>query len=126
MKVCMFVLIIFDNSATMDLGDCLIQAREEVEKRWRRLSFYLRKEEVVSDSRLAAQCTNIILGDIFDALAMSWEEFLSVASDHVAILEDKIYENPADESRAPELWTNQASWLKVDKTLYLCEVPFSS
>jgi hypothetical protein len=31
--------------------------------------------------------------------------------------EEKIYENPADESRAPELWLNSALWLKVEKLL---------
>ena len=34
---------------------------------------------------------------------------------HVSILEEKIYEQPADESRAPELWTNSSMWLKVER-----------
>jgi hypothetical protein len=83
------------------------------------LSFYLRREDVVNDVRLAAQCTNMILADVFHGLAVVWQEFLNLAADHVTLLEDKIYENPADESRAPELWTNQAAWLKVDKVMYL-------
>ncbi len=33
--------------------------------------------------------------------------------------EDKIYEQPADESRAPELWTNSSVWLKVEKLMFL-------
>jgi hypothetical protein len=33
--------------------------------------------------------------------------------------EDRIYENPADESRAPELWGNSNIWLKVEKLLSL-------
>ena len=40
-------------------------------------------------------------------------------SKHVSILEEKIYENPADESRAPVLWTNQAVWLKVNKIMWM-------
>ena len=112
-------VLIFETSASMTLEDCLIQPRNDFEKRWRRLSFYLRKEDVVSDARLAAQCTNKILGDVFHGLAVIWQDFLNVGADHVNILEDKIYENPADESRAPELWTNQAAWLKVDKVMYL-------
>ena len=112
-------VIVFETSASMLLEDCLIQPRNDFEKRWRRLSFYLRKEDVLNDSRLAAQCTNMILGDIFHGLSVIWDQFLGVASDHVAILEDKIYENPADESRAPELWTNQAAWLKVNKIMYI-------
>lgn len=112
-------VIIFETSASMLLQDTLIQARRDLEKRWRRLSFYLKKEEALDDDRMAAQCTNMILTDIFHALALSWEEFLNVASEHVNILEDKIYDNPADESRAPELWTNSAAWLKVDKIMYI-------
>lgn len=36
----------------------------------------------------------------------------------MSILEDKIYEHPADESRAPELWRNQAKWLVYEKLMY--------
>ena len=34
---------------------------------------------------------------------------------HISILEDKIYDGPADESRAPELWKNSNMWLKVER-----------
>lgn len=112
-------VLIFETSASMKMEDCLVQPRNDFENRWRRLSFYLRREDVINDSRLAAQCTNMILADVFHGLAVVWQEFLNVAADHVTLLEDKIYENPADESRAPELWTNQAAWLKVDKIMYL-------
>ena len=30
-----------------------------------------------------------------------------------------VYDNPADESRAPELWKNSAQWLKVERLLYI-------
>jgi hypothetical protein len=30
-----------------------------------------------------------------------------------------VYENPADESRAPELWKNSAQWLKVERLIYI-------
>jgi hypothetical protein len=30
-----------------------------------------------------------------------------------------VYENPADESRAPELWKNSAQWLKVERLVYI-------
>lgn len=112
-------VLIFETSASMKMEDCLVQPRNDFENRWRRLSFYLRREDVTNDTRLAAQCTNMILADVFHGLAVVWQEFLNVAADHVTLLEDKIYENPADESRAPELWTNQAAWLKVDKVMYL-------
>ncbi|KXT17840.1 hypothetical protein AC579_5356 [Pseudocercospora musae] len=112
-------VIVFETSASMLLDDCLVQPQNEFEKRWRRLSFYLRKEDVLNDSRLAAQCTNFILSDVFHGLGVVWDQFLNVATDHVSLLEDKIYENPADESRAPELWTNQAAWLKVDKVMWI-------
>jgi hypothetical protein len=112
-------VIVFETSASLGLEDCLVQPRNDFEKRWRRLSFYLRREEALNDARLAAQCTNMILNDVFHGLAIVWEEFLMSATDHVNILEDRIYENPADESRAPELWTNQAAWMKVDKIMYI-------
>lgn len=112
-------VIVFETSASMLLEDCLVQPRNDFEKRWRRLSFYLKKEEALNDARLAAQCTNIILSDVFHGLAIVWESFLNAAQDHVNMLEDKIYENSADESRAPELWTNQAAWLKVDKVMWI-------
>lgn len=112
-------VIIFETSASMLPDDCLVQPRNEFEKRWRRLSFYLRKEDVLNDSRLAAQCTNFILVDLFHGLGVVWDQFLNVAEDHVAMLEDRIYEKPDDESRAPELWTNQAAWLKVDKIMWI-------
>ena len=30
-------------------------------------------------------------------------------------LQDRIYEQPADETRAPDLWTNASNWLKVER-----------
>lgn len=38
------------------------------------------------------------------SVAKNWEIFLDVCDAHVIILEDKIHDGPADESRAPELW----------------------
>lgn len=114
-------VIIFETSASLSTEDCLIQPRNELESRWRRLPFYLRKQDVRDDRRLAIQCANMVLSDVFHALAISWQEFLARGQDHVDILEEKIYENPADESRAPELWSNQAAWLKVDKVMYIHE-----
>ncbi|KAF2718442.1 hypothetical protein K431DRAFT_348692 [Polychaeton citri CBS 116435] len=112
-------IILFEQSASRKLEDCVIGPRGGFEARWRRLTFYLRKENVLEDSQLAAHCSNLILGDIYQALGSAWNDFLGAATDHVSILEDKIYENPADESRAPELWTNSSAWLKVDKIMWM-------
>lgn len=41
---------------------------------------------------------------------------------HRGRLADTLFINdldPADESRAPELWDNQAAWLKVDKVMWI-------
>ena len=62
---------------------------------------------------------DLILEDIFKGLAISWEHFLGIAETHVGILEDKIYESPADESRAPELWYNSSAWLKVERLAFI-------
>ena len=85
--------------------------------RWRRLPFYLALEahDVSNDDRLALECMKIILQDVWKGVAEAWENFLEVSNNHVSILEDKIYEEPADETRAPELWTNASSWLKVER-----------
>ncbi|KAI7164882.1 hypothetical protein KC349_g376 [Hortaea werneckii] len=112
-------VIVFETSASMLPRHCLVQPRNDFEKRWRRLSFYLKREEAFNDAQLAAQCTNMVLTDVFHGLAVVWDDLLSTATDHVNILEDKIYENPADESRSPELWTNQAAWLKVNKIMWI-------
>ncbi|KAK8205995.1 hypothetical protein IWZ01DRAFT_62690 [Phyllosticta capitalensis] len=112
-------IIIFEQAQSKSPEDTLIQARNEIESRWRRLPFYLKKEQRVTDQQLAVECMDLVLKDVFKALAMSWENYLRACETHVSILEDKIYDNPADESRAPELWTNSSLWLKVEKLIYL-------
>lgn len=115
-------ILIFDNSHTNSIEDTLIAARRVWESRWRRLPFFLAFESrdfVATDEQLAFQCSRIILEDIFKALVMEWDTFLDLAMDHVSILEDKVYEQPADETRAPELWLNSNLWLKVEKLLFI-------
>jgi hypothetical protein len=46
---------VFENSVTGSVKDTLIGARQELESRWRRLTFYLPPEEVDSDDTLTAQ-----------------------------------------------------------------------
>lgn len=112
-------IIIFEASPSGHPDDTLIQARNELERRWRRLPFYLKREEAQDDGRMALECTSLIMNDIFRALAIRWEEFLNAAEAHVDILQDKIFENPADESRAPEIWANTSQWLKVEKVMWI-------
>ncbi|KAF2455299.1 cora-like Mg2+ transporter protein-domain-containing protein [Lineolata rhizophorae] len=113
------VIIIFEHSQSGNVEDTLIGAREELEAKWRRLTFYLPREEVSTDERLALECMDLILRDVFKGLTVAWEKYLSKCETHVSILEDKIYENPADESRAPELWRNSSLWLKVEKLMFI-------
>ena len=110
-------VIIFDNSQSGSIEDTLIAARQQWESRWRRLPFYLAYEshDISTDDRMASECMKIILQDIFKSVTDSWEKLLDITNNHVSILEDKIYEEPADESRAPELWTNSSWWLKVER-----------
>ncbi|EZG03547.1 hypothetical protein H106_06995 [Trichophyton rubrum CBS 735.88] len=115
-------ILIFDNSHTGCLEDTLIPPRQTWEERWRRLPFFLAfesKDLVESDEQLAHHSTRIILDDIFKVLTANWDSFLNLAMDHVSMLEDKIYERPADETRAPLLWTNSSLWLKVEKLLFI-------
>ncbi|KAI9816552.1 MAG: hypothetical protein M1827_001684 [Pycnora praestabilis] len=112
-------IIIFENSQSGSIEDTLIAARKDWESRWRRLPFYLTYEsqDVSNDDRLALLCMKMVLQDVFKSVAGTWDSFLEICSTHVSILEDKIYEQPADESRAPELWTNSSRWLKVEKLM---------
>lgn len=80
-------IIIFENSVTGSIKDTLIGARQELESRWRRLSFYLPHDD--SDETLTAECMDFILQDIFKALAYNWHKFLGFCETHVGILEDK-------------------------------------
>ena len=129
-------IIIFENSQSGSVRDTLIGARQELESRWRRLTFYLPREDMESDETLVTECMDFILKDVFKALAYNWTRFVAACETHVGILEDKseffiqlqiscvsdnvlVYDNPADESRAPELWKNSAQWLKVERVLYI-------
>lgn len=115
-------VLIFDNSHSGSIEDTLIAARQTWESRWRRLPFYLALESrdtMATDEQLWYQCSKIIVEDIFKGIVMAWDEFLDLAMDHVSILEDKIYEKPTDETRAPELWANSSLWLKVEKLMFL-------
>ncbi|KAH6644120.1 hypothetical protein C7974DRAFT_407825 [Boeremia exigua] len=111
-------IIVFESSQSGDVKDTLIGARQEVESRWRRLTFYLSRAEASSNETLTVQCTDYILKDIFQALAYNWTRFFAACETHVGILEDKIYDNPADESRDQELWSNSALWLKVERLVW--------
>lgn len=115
-------IIIFENSHSGNFEDTLIPARQEWEKHWRRLPFYLAyesKDVREDEDLLGLQCARMILDDVFKSLVVNWESFLDIAQTHVSILEDKIYDRPADETRAPELWSNSSSWLKVEKLLFV-------
>lgn len=114
-------VIIFDNSVSNSISDTLIPAREDMESRWRRLPFYLAYEskDISNDDHMAIECMKMVLQDIMKAVVSAWDSFLDRCYTHVSILEDKIYEQPADESRAPELWTNSANWLKVEKLMMI-------
>ena len=116
-------IIIFDNSQSGSVEDTLIQARQYWESRWRRLPFYLAYEShnFASEDKMAIECMKIILADVWKSIVTDWETFLDVCSTHLSILEEKIYEQPADESRAPELWMNSNMWLKVER-LAACHI----
>ena len=82
-------IIIFENSQSGSVRDTLIGARQELESRWRRLTFYLPREEMDHDETLATECMDFILKDIFKAVAYNWDRFINVCETHVGILEDK-------------------------------------
>ncbi|MCJ1387970.1 hypothetical protein MMC18_000813 [Xylographa bjoerkii] len=112
-------ILLFEESNSGSIEDTIIASRGLTESRWRRLPFYLafESQESMDDDQMALQCTKLIMQDIWKAIAEVWEEFLEVAGGHVGILEDRIYENPADESLAPLLWTNSDMWLSVERLM---------
>ena len=114
-------ILIFENSHSGSFNDTMISARREWESRWRRLPFYLAYEsqDVSNDDTLALECMKMILQDVWKSVAEAWETYLDACNTHVTILEDKIYEQPADESRAPELWTNSSMFLKVERLMVI-------
>lgn len=111
-------VIVFESSQSGDVKNTLIGARQDLESRWRRLTFYLSRAEASSDETLAIECMDFILKDIFQALTYNWTSFLAACEGHVASLKDKIYDNPADESRDQELWGGSALWLKVERLIW--------
>ncbi|KAL8703884.1 MAG: hypothetical protein Q9201_002935 [Fulgogasparrea decipioides] len=110
-------IIIFENSCSGSIDDTMITARQQWESRWRRLPFYLAYEsrDVSNDDRMALECMKIILSDIWKSVTESWDTLIELSNVHVDCLQDRIYEQPADESRAPELWKNASNWLKVER-----------
>ncbi|KAL8878758.1 MAG: hypothetical protein Q9198_003504 [Flavoplaca austrocitrina] len=110
-------IIIFENSCSGSIDDTIVEARSQWESRWRRLPFYLAYEshDVSNDDRMALECMKIILADVWKSVSESWDRLIDLSNVHVDCLQDRIYEQPADESRAPELWTNASHWLKVER-----------
>ncbi|KAL8874051.1 MAG: hypothetical protein Q9174_000556 [Haloplaca sp. 1 TL-2023] len=110
-------IIIFESSCSGSIDDTMVAARQQWESRWRRLPFYLAYEshDVSNDDRMALECMKIILADVWKSITESWDVLLDLSNVHVDCLQDRIYEQPADESRAPELWKNASNWLKVER-----------
>ncbi|KAL8840219.1 MAG: hypothetical protein Q9170_001426 [Blastenia crenularia] len=110
-------IIVFENSCSGSIDDTMAAARGQWESRWRRLPFYLASEshDVSNDDRMALECMKIILADIWKSVSESWGCLIDLSNIHVDCLQDRIYEQPADESRAPELWTNASNWLKIER-----------
>ncbi|MCJ1308677.1 hypothetical protein MMC25_002331 [Agyrium rufum] len=114
-------ILIFENSESGSIEDTMIVARRQWESRWRRLPFYLayEQQDVSSDDRMALLCMKMVMQDIWKCVGQTWEQFFDLTGHHISILEDKIYEQPADESRAPELWYNSSIWLKIERLMIL-------
>ena len=79
----------------------------------------LPRENIPDEDMITIELMNIVLKDILKGLQQKWESLINKCDEHVSILEEKIYEYPADESRAPELWSNSSLWLKVEKLISL-------
>lgn len=79
-------IIVFEHCFSGSVDDTLVGARQEIESRWRRLTFYLAREDVATDEALAMECMELVLKDIFMGLAIGWEKYLACCATHVGIL----------------------------------------
>ena len=79
-------IIIFEYSHSGSVHDTLIGARQEIEERWRRLTFYLPRGSLEDDERLARECMDLVLRDILKALSFAWEKYINICETHVSIL----------------------------------------
>ena len=114
-------ILIFDNSHSKSIYDTLIPARGHFEAKWRRLPFTASPTHGPDTDReiyVNLHCMKTIIRDVFSSVIDAWEKVLEVSWEHVSILEDAIYEQPADESRAPELWKNSALWNRYEKLMF--------
>ena len=120
-------IIIFDNSASLSILDTVIPAHGEEERTWRgsgvqdyEHSDYDPDDDLNAETheyKFALDFIQEIIETIFHSVANCWEQVLDVSWDHTSILQDKIYDQPADESRAPELFRNAEVWLKFSKLM---------
>ncbi|KAK6334370.1 hypothetical protein TWF730_003583 [Orbilia blumenaviensis] len=119
-------VIVFDNSESLSIEDTVVPAHGEIERIWRGpgTSYY----EVLTDEdgqdilgsgdgKFSRDFIQRIIETVYNSVADCWEAVLDVAWDHESILQDSIYEHPADESRAPELFKNSETWLKFSKLM---------
>ncbi|KAK6524163.1 hypothetical protein TWF694_005824 [Orbilia ellipsospora] len=120
-------IIVFDNSESLSIEDTIVPGHGEIERIWRGpgTSYY----EIITDeegqdtiggsssSKFARDFIQRIVETIYNSVADCWEAVLDVAWDHESILQDSIFEHPADETRAPELFKNSETWLKFSKLM---------
>ncbi|KAK6518976.1 hypothetical protein TWF281_003666 [Arthrobotrys megalospora] len=119
-------VIVFDNSESLSIDDTVVPAHGEIERIWRGpgTSYY----EILTDEdgqdingsgngKFSRDFIQRIVETVYNSVADCWEAVLDVAWDHESILQDSIYEHPADESRAPELFKNSETWLKFSKLM---------
>lgn len=105
------VIVIFSRAFDDTLHSGLIPPRGQVEAKWRRLPFYLAQ----SGDDEVLPVMDIILKDIFTALTSEWDCRINASATVVDALQDVIYDNPVDDSRAPELWACSAEWMRAQK-----------
>lgn len=110
-------IIIFDNSSSRSAHDTMFSATQHWERKWQWLPFNLISElpDEPDDDRKALECMKVVLQDIWKTIPETWESLLDACSTHVSILEEKIYDQPADDSRAPELYNHSRTWPKFEK-----------
>ena len=68
--------------------------------------------EVADTSNLSA-----VIQLIFDSIAGKWSAYVLSMNNHIAALEEIIYDQPADDSRAPVLWSISKQLLQAERLM---------
>ncbi|KAL9610082.1 MAG: hypothetical protein Q9167_005190 [Letrouitia subvulpina] len=102
-------VVILDSSNKALVADPLIGGEEP----WHQLLDGTDHAHPLGDRQLAAATIELT----FEAIASRWSQYILYVHDYMASLEEQIYGQPADDSRANELWSISKQLLQAERLL---------